>query len=119
MARNAWEKLIAHYADGKPICNCRDAYYTPNEEGNLVCRYGCSTAKLHAKQYVAERVNQDLKRLQELEETESAQYVIETCTTCNGRGKYQMSTFKRTVFTRKCAQCSGTGVRIVGPKLED
>jgi len=61
-----FERLIQRYADGKPICNCGQAYYTPCGVGidgkgsrrtdMLTCAYGCSANQNDAKNYVAARV---------------------------------------------------------------
>lgn len=70
---SAWQQLIQQYADGRPICNCGEAYYTPcgkglvNEGGKtvrktdmLACAYGCSANQIFAKEDIARRVLQDL-----------------------------------------------------------
>lgn len=68
MARDDWERLIDRYADGRPICNCRQAYYSPTGHGIvngvertdiLDCEYGCSANQISAKRYIATRVLQD------------------------------------------------------------
>ena len=75
MSREDFQKLIERYADGKPICNCRDAYYKPigrgcirRGDGNYewredlpACEYGCEYNRERAKEYVAERVVEELK----------------------------------------------------------
>lgn len=73
MANEAWEALVAKYADGRPICNCRQAYYTPCGHGidgtgrertdMLACQYGCSANQLFARDEIAEKI---------LKETETA-----------------------------------------------
>ena len=67
---NEWEKLIERYADGKPICNCRQAYYTPcghgiDANGNRrtdmpCCQYGCQANQYSVKDYIAQRVLKEL-----------------------------------------------------------
>lgn len=70
----AWERLVERFADGRPVCNCRQAYYTrnPNPHSNpiyrldgviigygeppLHCAHGCSANKLQARDEIAERV---------------------------------------------------------------
>jgi hypothetical protein len=62
----AWEKLIQRYADGKPICNCGQAYYEACSEGidrngqyrtdMLGCKHGCSSNQISAKEYIASKV---------------------------------------------------------------
>src|SRR3990167_9185854 len=32
---NAFERLVQRYADGRPICNCRRAYYSPVGTGSV------------------------------------------------------------------------------------
>ncbi len=70
MSRESWKKLVNHYADGKPICNCGEAYYSPCGEGidgqgimradMLVCKYGCSAAQIQTKEDIATIVLADL-----------------------------------------------------------
>jgi len=65
----AFKRLIKRYADGRPICNCGDAYYSPCGDGvdgqgtrrtdMLVCQNGCSTNLIVAKEYVAEMVEKE------------------------------------------------------------
>lgn len=65
----AWEKLIKVYADGRPVCNCGQAYYEACGEGidrdgqyrtdMLSCKHGCSANQIHAKEYIAARVLAD------------------------------------------------------------
>jgi len=60
-----FKELIKKYADGKPICNCGEAYYSKcgvgienGEERTdfLACEGGCSTNQLFAKEYIAKRI---------------------------------------------------------------
>lgn len=61
-----WKQLVKKYADGKPICNCGDAYYTPCGEGidaegrhrkdMLVCNHGCSWNQFDAKEQIAKKI---------------------------------------------------------------
>lgn len=67
--RSAWKELIKKYADGRPICNCGDAYYstggqywvvskngmTEHNDG-LYCKWGCQCAQSEAKEYVALKI---------------------------------------------------------------
>lgn len=65
-----WQKLIKRYADGRQICNCGDAYYTPcgvgidcdgNHRTDLpACQYGCSANQLFTRDDIARRVLADL-----------------------------------------------------------
>ena len=64
-----FKRLIEYYADGKPICNCGDAYYSACGHGfdgltekhdMLTCEYGCSANQINAKEYIAGRVIEDL-----------------------------------------------------------
>ena len=75
MAREHFKELVIRYADGRPICNCGQAYYTPCGEGYLngerrtdmlICRYGCSAAQIDAKNEIAERVLKELQHNAEL-----------------------------------------------------
>jgi hypothetical protein len=71
MKKSAWEQLIEMHADGRPICNCGEAYYSPcgvgiDKNGNhrtdmLTCQYGCSANLIEAKEYIAKRVLQAIK----------------------------------------------------------
>lgn len=63
--RNAWERLIQRYADGRPICNCGNAYYTPCGKGTvngerrtdmLACANGCQANQYSVKFEIADRV---------------------------------------------------------------
>ena len=71
-----WQKLVERYADGKPICNCRNAYTSPtgngfawNEEHGallyktdlLECKHGCSANQIAAKEYIAGRIIAELE----------------------------------------------------------
>lgn len=70
MARTSWEKLMEQYADGRTICNCGQAYRSPVGEGVIlgpdgkreertdlmVCAYGCNSAQIAAREYIADRV---------------------------------------------------------------
>ena len=71
--QKSWDKLIKRYADGRPICNCGEAYCQPVGVGAvckggvweditdlLVCQYGCSANQLTAKEEVATRVLEEL-----------------------------------------------------------
>lgn len=62
---DSWRKIIKQYADGRKTCNCGDAYYSPVGEGSIggvpktdmmVCAYGCSSAQLTARDYIADRI---------------------------------------------------------------
>ncbi len=69
-----WKKLIEKYADGRPICNCGCAYYTPCGHGidrdgkrrtdMLVCAHGCSSNQITARDEIAGRVIADLANTQ-------------------------------------------------------
>lgn len=72
MSRDPWRQLVEKYADGRPICNCKDAYYTPcghgiDEKGQhrtdmLACAYGCSSNQLTARDEIAGRVLLELSK---------------------------------------------------------
>lgn len=61
-----FEKLIERFAEGRQICNCRKAYYTPcghgiDRDGSYsttmnVCKHGCSSAQIEATEYIAKKV---------------------------------------------------------------
>lgn len=63
---SAWQELVKIHADGRPICNCGDAYYSPcgsgiDEKGRhrrdmLACAYGCSSNQIAAKEDIAKRI---------------------------------------------------------------
>lgn len=64
-----WKKLVKRYADGRPICNCGHAYYTPCGVGIVDgvhktdmpdCQYGCSANQIFAKEEIASRVMAEL-----------------------------------------------------------
>lgn len=61
----AWKTLIKLHANGRPICHCGEAYHEPcgvgyvddrYTENILVCRAGCSSAQISAKEYVAKQI---------------------------------------------------------------
>lgn len=70
MSRKDWQELVKRYADGRPICNCGEAYYTPCGHGidgtgrrrtdMLACQHGCSANKIYAKEEIAGRVLAEL-----------------------------------------------------------
>lgn len=78
MMLEPWEQLIERYADGRPICNCRHAYYSKcgkgiivKEDGSLekftdglACEYGCSANQIYARDYIAKRVLADLDKIE-------------------------------------------------------
>lgn len=66
---DAWQRIVAHYAEGRPVCNCGRAYYTPCGRGvhcgqdrtDLpACAGGCSSNQLSAKEELAQRLVVDL-----------------------------------------------------------
>ncbi len=70
MGTKYWQELVKRYANGRPICNCGDAYYSPCGSGIdstgrertdiLDCEYGCSTNQISAKEDIAKRVLYEL-----------------------------------------------------------
>lgn len=74
MARE-WEKLIERDADGRPICNCGQAYYAEDGEymvaggpnhGKIFhngkhCKWGCSANQYAVKDEIAARVIAELE----------------------------------------------------------
>jgi len=70
MSRKYWQELVKRYADGRPICNCGEAYYTPCGHGIdgdgrkrtdiLTCQFGCSANRIFAKEEIARRVLAEL-----------------------------------------------------------
>lgn len=71
--RNAFERLVARYANGRALCNCNQAYYTnsgrgwiPDGKGNWEerndcpdCQHGCSSNQIRTKLEIAERVEKE------------------------------------------------------------
>lgn len=61
-----WKELIKKYADGRPVCNCGDAYYTPcgvgiDRDGRhrtdmLACNHGCGANQYEAKEEIAKKI---------------------------------------------------------------
>ena len=61
-----WKSLVALHADGRTVCNCGCAYYTPCGKGidgqgrhrtdMLTCRGGCSANQLNCRDDIAKRV---------------------------------------------------------------
>ena len=77
MARTAWEALVERYADGRPLCNCRQAYYSPcgvgsafnpatgkyeNRTDLLVCKHGCQSNQIAAKNEIAEKIVEEMEK---------------------------------------------------------
>jgi len=70
VSKRNWQELVKRYADGRPICNCGEAYYTPcghgtDKEGRkrtdmLVCQYGCAANIIAAREEIAGRVIAEL-----------------------------------------------------------
>lgn len=73
MTDDAWKTLVRRYADGRQICNCGSAYYTPCGHGSivvdgrrvdrtdmLVCEYGCSANLLRTRDEIGPRALADL-----------------------------------------------------------
>lgn len=70
-----WKKLILRYADGRPICNCGEAYYSPCGHGidssgkrrtdMLACRGGCSANLTAVMEDIATRVLAELGKNRE------------------------------------------------------
>lgn len=52
----AWRELVARYANGRQLCNCRCAYY--DETG--VCKYGCQANQYLTKELIARQVLEEL-----------------------------------------------------------
>ncbi len=70
MAREHWQSIVKKYADGRPICNCGDAYYSPCGEGYLngvhkmdmlMCQFGCSSNQIQAKEEIAEKILKEME----------------------------------------------------------
>ncbi len=69
MSRADWQALVKRYADGRPICNCGEAYLTPCGEGidtqgrrrndMLMCECGCQVNQMVAKEEIAARIRQE------------------------------------------------------------
>lgn len=67
---NHWKTLVRRYADGRPICNCECAYYTPCGEGidrdgehrtdMLACQHGCEANQFNCRDEIAKRVLDEL-----------------------------------------------------------
>ena len=66
MSQTPWEELIVHCANGRAICNCRQAYadcvmrVNGQLVGPLICRNGCSANMIEAKEHVAQCVMSEL-----------------------------------------------------------
>jgi hypothetical protein len=65
-----WQTLVKRFANGRPICNCGDAYYSEggtywrggNEHHDgLYCKGGCNAARYEARDHVAMCVLAELK----------------------------------------------------------
>lgn len=65
----AWRALVERYADGRPICNCREAFAVMVEavglDGEPVrvvkkCEDGCSAALIRAKHEIGRRALEEI-----------------------------------------------------------
>lgn len=63
--RDAWHALVVRFANGRPLCNCRDAYYATDGKGYRGgervadlhhCKDGCSANILTTRDEIAQRV---------------------------------------------------------------
>jgi hypothetical protein len=59
-----WSELIERYADGRKLCNCRQAYYDENGQ----CKHGCQANQYNLKDEIARRVLEELAILDDLNE---------------------------------------------------
>ena len=68
--RSNYEKLVERYADGKQLCNCRQAYYTNCGHGYKdgidrtdlpTCQHGCSSNQITATEYIADKICEEFK----------------------------------------------------------
>lgn len=68
-----WKALIEHFADGKEICNCRNAYYATDGDYQIdkgsgwethhdgrYCPNGCNANQYDAKEYIAKIIIEDI-----------------------------------------------------------
>mgnify|MGYP001594664983 CR=1 FL=1 len=46
-----FKSLVVRFAEGRKLCNCREAY----EDATGGCRYGCSANKIYTKYEIASR----------------------------------------------------------------
>ena len=70
-----WKMIVVRYADGRQLCNCLCAYYTPcghgvDGDGNyrtdfLACQNGCSANLLTCRDEIASRVIAELHNADE------------------------------------------------------
>lgn len=70
-----WKQLVLRYADGRPPCNCGDAWYYPcgvgiDAEGHarkdmLACKHGCSANIIAAKHEIAARMWAEIQAKQD------------------------------------------------------
>lgn len=61
----AWQQLVARYANGRPLCNCRCAYaatdgryWMDGKEYNdgHYCKHGCAPNQIAAREEIARRI---------------------------------------------------------------
>lgn len=68
MSERAWKELVKRYADGRPICNCGEAWLYPCAVGidaqgrhrtdMPACRHGCSANLIDTKYEIARRLTE-------------------------------------------------------------
>jgi hypothetical protein len=76
MSDAAWKRLVKRYADGRTVCNCGHAYYTPcgdaftfqdgriigRTDKAMVCQYGCQANQYSTKLKIAAKVEAELPK---------------------------------------------------------
>jgi hypothetical protein len=71
MSRDDFKSLIERYADGRNVCNCGEAYYSPCGRGIVngefrndlpACAHGCSANLICAKHEIASKVVAELNK---------------------------------------------------------
>jgi len=63
----AWQQLVRNFADGRQVCNCGNAYYSPcgvgiDKQGRHrtdmpACRHGCSANQISAQEEIASKMS--------------------------------------------------------------
>lgn len=74
MADGSWRLLVERYANGRPICNCRNAYYSTEEVterrttgGPFItstrhfCDGGCQANQYLVRDRIAEKVLEEIQ----------------------------------------------------------
>jgi Restriction alleviation protein Lar len=89
-----WRDLVRRFANGRPICNCKEAYLTPVGQGidavgdprtdMLVCAYGCQNNRIIARDQIAAQIHRELHEKTVGKAAMDAKTGLKPCPCCGG-----------------------------------